>query len=103
MRFIRSVKYYTILDKITKEVMREKLEISGIQDVKSKYKQNWINHLKEWKTRDCQNTPSNINLEEEVIVDDLRNDGNASLPEQFKIPNIRKKKKKKKIMMMMMK
>ena len=27
------------------KVIRKELEISGIQDVKSKYKQNWINHL----------------------------------------------------------
>ena len=25
--------------------MRKELEISGIQDVRSKHKQNWINHL----------------------------------------------------------
>jgi len=25
--------------------MRKELEISGIQDVRTKYKQNWINHL----------------------------------------------------------
>jgi hypothetical protein len=25
--------------------MRQELEISGIQDVRLKYKQNWINHL----------------------------------------------------------
>ena len=34
------------LDKIRSEVIRKELKISGIQDVKSKYKQNWINHLK---------------------------------------------------------
>ena len=33
------------LDKIRREVIRKELEISGIKDVKSKYKQNWINHL----------------------------------------------------------
>jgi len=45
MRFLRSVKGCTRLDKIRSEVLRKELEISGIQDVKSKYKQNWINHL----------------------------------------------------------
>ena len=45
MRFLRSVKGYTRLDKIRSEVMRKELEISGIQDVRAKYKQNWINHL----------------------------------------------------------
>jgi len=45
MRFLRSVKGYKRLDKIRSEVIRKELEISGIQDVRSKYKQNWINHL----------------------------------------------------------
>jgi len=46
MRFLRSIKGYTRLDKIRSEVIRKELEISGIQDVRSKHKQNWINHLK---------------------------------------------------------
>jgi len=33
MRFLRSVKGYTRLDKIRSEVIRKELEISGIQDV----------------------------------------------------------------------
>jgi hypothetical protein len=45
MRFLSSVKGYTRLDKIRSEVIRKELEISGIQDVRSKHKQNWINHL----------------------------------------------------------
>ena len=45
MRFLRSVTGYTRLDKIRSEVIRKELEISGIQDVRPKYKQNWINHL----------------------------------------------------------
>ena len=44
MRFLRSVKGYTRLDKIRSEVIRKGLEISG-QDVRLKYQQNWINHL----------------------------------------------------------
>jgi hypothetical protein len=36
MRFLRSAKGYTRLDKIRSEVIRKKLEISGIQAVKSK-------------------------------------------------------------------
>jgi len=42
MRFLRSD---TRLDKIRSEVIRKEVEISGIQDVRSKHKQNWINHL----------------------------------------------------------
>jgi hypothetical protein len=45
MRFLRSVQGYTRLDKIRSEDIRKELEISGIQDVRSKHKQNWINHL----------------------------------------------------------
>jgi hypothetical protein len=45
MRFLRSVKEYTRLDKIRSEVMRNDLQVSGIQAVRSKHKQNWINHL----------------------------------------------------------
>jgi hypothetical protein len=45
MHFLRSVKGYTGLDKIWSEVIRNELEISGIQDVRSKHKQIWINHF----------------------------------------------------------
>ena len=45
MRFLRSVTGYTRLGKIRSEVIRKEQEISGIQDVRLKYKQNWINHL----------------------------------------------------------
>ena len=45
MRFLRSVAGYIRLDKIRSEAIRKELEISGIQDVRLKYKQNWINHL----------------------------------------------------------
>jgi hypothetical protein len=44
-RFLRSVKAYTRLDKIRSDVIRKEIEISGTQDVRSKHKQNWINHL----------------------------------------------------------
>jgi hypothetical protein len=39
MRFPRSVKGYTRLDKIRSEVVRKKLESSETQDVRSKHKQ----------------------------------------------------------------
>jgi len=38
MRFLRGVKGYTRLDKIRSEVIRKELEISGMQDVRSKHK-----------------------------------------------------------------
>ena len=79
------------------EVIRKELEISGIQDVRSEHKQNWINHLVEWTTPDSRNTPSTTNLEEEEIVDTPGNDGKALMPEQVKRPNTWRK-----MMMMMM-
>jgi hypothetical protein len=46
MHFLRSVKgYYTRPDKIRNEIMRKELEISGIQEVSIKHKQNWVNNL----------------------------------------------------------
>jgi hypothetical protein len=45
MRFLRSVIGYTRLDKIRSEIIRKELAISGIQEVSTKHKQNWINHL----------------------------------------------------------
>ena len=86
MRFLRSVKGYTRLDKIRNEVIKKELKISGIKDVKSKYKQNWINHLERMDNTRLPKYALNINLEEEEIVDDLRNDGNASMPEQVSRP-----------------
>ena len=45
MCFLISVRGCTRLDKIRSEVIRMELEISGIQDVRAKYNQNWINNL----------------------------------------------------------
>ena len=45
IRFLRSVRGYARLDTIRSEVIRKELEISGIQDVRLKYKQLSINHL----------------------------------------------------------
>jgi hypothetical protein len=81
MRFLISVKGYTRLDKIRSEVTRKELEISGVKDVRAKYKQKWINHL---ERMDFRNTPSTTNLEEEEIMDAPGYDSNASMPEQVK-------------------
>ena len=108
MRFLRSVTGYTRLDKIRSEVIRKKLEIPWIQDVRLKYKQNWINHLERMDITRTRNTPSTTNLQEEETVDVPGDYDNASMPEQVKRPNPwrrkkkKKKKKKKKMMMMMM-
>ena len=57
--------------------------------------------MKEWTTPDSRNTPSTTKLEEEEIVDALGNDGNASMPEQFKRHNTWWKMMKMMMMMMM--
>ena len=84
MRFLRSVKGYTTLDKIRSEVIRKELEIPGIQDVRSKYKQNWINHF---ERMDNTRLPKHaLNYRPRGRRDRGRpgNDGNASMPEQVK-------------------
>jgi len=43
--FLRSVQGYTRLDKIRSEIVRKEIEIPGIQDVRTKENQNWINDL----------------------------------------------------------
>jgi len=58
MRFLRSVKGYTSLHKISSEVIRKELEISRIQDVRFKHQKPGSTILKEWTTPDSQNTPS---------------------------------------------
>ena len=45
MRFVRRVTGYTKLDRTRNEIIRKEIEIPGIRDVRTKYKQNWINHL----------------------------------------------------------
>jgi len=45
LRFLRSVKGCTRLDKIRSEIIRKELEFPGIQAVRTKYKQNWISQL----------------------------------------------------------
>jgi len=53
--------------------------------VRSKHKQNGVNHL---ERMDNTRLPKHaLNYEEEEIVDALGNDGNASMPEQFNRPN----------------
>ena len=85
MRFLRSVKGYTRLDKIRSEVIitRDLWNTRRETQVQMKLDQPI---LKEWTTPDSRNTPSTTNLEEEEIVDAPGND-NASMPEQIKRTN----------------
>ena len=91
--FLRSVTEYTRLDKIRSEVTRKELEISGIQYMRLKYKENWNNHL---ERMDNTRLPKHA-LEEEEIVDTSGNNGSVLMPEQVERPNSWRK-----IMMMML-
>jgi len=85
--FLRSDQGYTRLDKVRSEVIRKKLQISGIQDVRSNHKQNWINHLERTDNTGLPKHALNYKPQEEEIVDVLGNDGNASMTEQAERPN----------------
>ena len=84
---LRSVKGYTRLDKIRSEVIRKELEISGIQDVRLKYKQNWINHLERMDNTRLPKHALNYKPRERRDHGRPGKDGNASMPEQVKRPN----------------
>jgi hypothetical protein len=86
MHFLRSVTGYTRLDEIRREVIRKELQISGIQDVRSKYKQNWINHLERMDNTRLSNHTLNYKPCGEEIMDTPGKVGNASMPEQVKKP-----------------
>ena len=87
MRFLRNVKGYTRLDKIRSEVIRKELEISGIQDVRSKHKQNWINHLERMDNTRLPKHALNYKPRGTKIVEAQGNNGNASILEQVNRPN----------------
>jgi hypothetical protein len=46
MRFLRDVKGCNGLNKLRSEDILKELNASSVQEIKSKYKQNWIDHLK---------------------------------------------------------
>jgi len=98
MRFLRSVKRYTRLDKITSEIISKELEIPRTQHVRTKCKQIWISNLERIDNNRLPNTPSTSNAEDEAIVYAPGKDGDESMPDQVKRPNPLRKM----IMMMMM-
>jgi len=87
MRFLRSVKGYTRLDKIRSEVIRKNQRSLESKTWDPNTNKTGSTILKDWTTPDFQNTPSTTNLGGEEIVDAPGNDGNASMPEQVKRPN----------------
>jgi hypothetical protein len=89
IRFLRSVKGYTRLDKISSEVIRKELKISGIHDVRSKYsyKQNWISHLERMDNTRLPKHALNCKPRGRRDRGRPRKDGNTSMPEQVKRRN----------------
>jgi hypothetical protein len=83
MRFLRSVK---MIHK-TGQNIRKELEISGIQDVRSKHKQNWINHLERMDNARLPKHSINYKPRGRRDHGHCRNDGIASMPEQVSRPN----------------
>ena len=97
MCFLRSVTGYTRLDKIGSEDIRKELEISGIQDVRLNYKQNWINHREKMNNTRLPKHALTYKPRGRRDRDAPGNDGNSSMPELVKRPNPWRK-----MMMMMM-
>jgi hypothetical protein len=87
MRFLRSVTGYTRLGKIRSEVIRKEQEISGIQDVRLKYKQNWINHLERMNNTRLPKHALKYKPRGRRDRGRHRKRWQASMPEQVKRPN----------------
>jgi hypothetical protein len=87
MRFLRSVKGYTKLDKIRSEVIKKELKISGIQDVRSKSKQNWINHFERMDNTRLPKHALNYKPGGRIARGRPRKNGNESMPEPDKRRN----------------
>jgi hypothetical protein len=87
MRVLRSVKGYTRLDKIRSEVIRKELEISAIQDVRSKHKQSWIIHLERMDNTRLPKHALNYKPRGRRYRGRPRKNGNASILEKVKRPN----------------
>jgi hypothetical protein len=83
----RSVKGYTRRDKKESEVITIEPNISAIQDVKSKQKQNWINHLETTDNTRLSKNALNYKLRGRRDRGRPRKNGNASMAERVKRPN----------------
>ena len=66
---------------------KKKLEFSGIQDVKSKYKQSWIKHLERMDNTRLPKHALNYKPRGRRDRGAPGKDDKASMPEEFKRPN----------------
>jgi hypothetical protein len=87
MRFPRSVNGYTRLDKIQSEIVRKELEVSGIQEVINKNKQNWGNRLESMDNAWLPKHVLNYQPRERTDRGRPSNVGNVSIMEEIKQPN----------------
>jgi hypothetical protein len=53
-RSLSGVKRCACLDKLRSKDARKQLKVSSIQEIGSRYKQNWIDHSKEWMVADSR-------------------------------------------------
>ena len=67
--------------------MGKELEISGIQDMRSKHKQNWINHLDRMDNTRLPKHALNYKPRGRRDRGPPGNDDSVSMPEQVKRPN----------------
>jgi len=70
--------------KIRSDVIRKELEISGIRDVRLKYKQNWIKHLERMDNTRLPKYALGYKPRGRRDLGAPGNDGIASMPEQVK-------------------
>jgi len=84
MRFLRSVKGYTRLDKTRSEVIRKNWRSLEYKMYEPNTNKIGLTTLREWIATDCRNTLSTTNTEDEEIVDASGNDGKTSMAEQVK-------------------
>jgi len=64
---------------------KKKKDSKAYAELLETFKEN----LKEWIMTDSRNTPLTLNPEDEEIADTPGKNGNASLPEQVKRPNLK--------------
>ena len=87
MLLFSEVKYSDLLCILCIWCLVKELEISGIQDVRLKYKQNWMKHLERMDNTRLPKHALNYKPRGKETVDAPRNNGNASMLEQVKQPN----------------
>jgi hypothetical protein len=87
MRFLRSVKGFTGLDKLRSEDIGKERYVSSVQEIRSRYKQNWINHLERMDDSRLPKCALYYKPTGRKFVDVTETDGDIPMPEQAIRPN----------------